>query len=109
MLEALQARLKVLEDEILCVTKLAAEAKETLAQDNYWRLAQDLQREARELRLQIARTAESSAPDHKSRGPLSSSVPSGASRNNSCKSSERVYISNFPSAERGHFSLGLSQ
>src|SRR5271157_4907358 len=68
MLEALQARLKVLEDEILCVTKLAAEAKETLAQDNYWRMAQDLQREARELRLQIARTAESSAPDHKSRG-----------------------------------------
>ncbi len=109
MLEALQARLKVIEDEILRVTNLAAEESETVAQDNYWRLAQDLQREARELRLQIAKTAEPSARDHKSRGPLSSSVPSGASRNNSCKSSGRVYISNFPSAVRGHFSLGLSQ
>ncbi len=109
MLEALQTRLNVLEDEILHLAKLAAEASETVEQDNYWHLAQDLQREARELRLQIRKVAESSAPDHKSRGPLSSSVPSGASRNNSCKSSERVYISNPPSPRRGHLSFGLSQ
>ncbi len=109
MLEALQTRLKVLEDEILRLAKLAAQASETVEQDNYWHLAQDLQREARELRLQIVKKAESSTPDHKSRGPLSSSVPSGASRNNSCKSSERVNISKFPSAVRGHFSFGLSQ
>lgn len=96
LLEALPARLKVLEDEILRLTKLAAEANETVEQDNYWRLAQDLQREARELRSQIAKTAESPTPDHKSRGPLCISLPSGASRNNSCKSSERVYISNRP-------------
>jgi RNA:NAD 2'-phosphotransferase (TPT1/KptA family) len=40
LLEALPARLKVLEDEILRLTKLAAEANETVEQDNYWRLAQ---------------------------------------------------------------------
>jgi hypothetical protein len=107
VVEALQARLKFLEDEILRFTKLAAQANETVEQDNYWRLAQDLQREARELRSQIAKTAEFSAPDHKSRGPVCISLPSGASRNNSCKSSERVYISNFPSAGPRPLFLGL--
>lgn len=50
---ALQARLRVLEDEILRLTKLASQAPDRLDQDNYWRLAQDLQREARELRAEI--------------------------------------------------------
>ena len=45
--EALQDRLKVLEDELLRIAKLAAESSENVQQDNYWRLAQDLQREAR--------------------------------------------------------------
>src|SRR5712691_12433765 len=46
---------------------------------------------------------------YKSRGPLSSSLPAGASLNKACRSSRRVYISKFQSAPRGHFSLGLSQ
>lgn len=108
VVQALQALLKFLEDEILRFTKLAAQANETLEQDYYWRLAQDLQREARELRSQIAKTAEFSASDHKSRGPLCISLSFGcASRNNSCKSSERVYISNFPSAGPRPLFLGL--
>ncbi|MFZ0291581.1 MAG: hypothetical protein WB616_22935 [Candidatus Sulfotelmatobacter sp.] len=53
LVEALQARLKVLEDEILRLTKQASQAPEKIQQDNYWRMAQDLQREARELRVQI--------------------------------------------------------
>ena len=48
--EALEARLKVLEDEILRLSKLASEASHQLEQDKYWTLALDLQREARELR-----------------------------------------------------------
>ena len=107
VVEALQARLKFVEDEILRFTKLAAQANETVEQDNYWRVAQDLQREARELRSQIAKTPEFSAPDHKSWGPLCMSLPSGASRNNSCKSSERLHIPNFPSAGPRPLFLGL--
>ena len=53
LVEALQARLKVLEDEILRLTKQASQAPEKIQQDNCWRMAQDLQREARELRVQI--------------------------------------------------------
>lgn len=52
-LEALHARLQVLEEEIVGLTKLASEAMTTAEQDNYWLLAQDLQRDARELRAQI--------------------------------------------------------
>ncbi len=51
--EALQSRLKVLEEEILRLTEQASQSSEKSEQDNYWRLAQDLQREARELRSQI--------------------------------------------------------
>jgi hypothetical protein len=53
--EALASRLRVIEEEILRLTKLATEASDTAQQDNYLGLAQDLQREARELRLQIKR------------------------------------------------------
>lgn len=109
LVEALRARLKVLEDEILRLTELAAQANETAEQDGYWQHALDLQREAREVRWQIRKESEASTPGHKSHGPLSSSLPSGASRSNSCKSSRRVYISSRPSAVLGHFSLGLSQ
>jgi hypothetical protein len=64
VVEALRDRLKVLEDEILRVAEFAAQAVETSAQDNYWQFARDLQREAREVRLQIARmTGRSESPD----------------------------------------------
>jgi len=59
VLGALQARLQVLENEILRLTKLAAQEPGQTQQDNYWRLAQDLQREARALRAEIARILES--------------------------------------------------
>ncbi len=56
--EALQERLKVLEEvlekEILRVTNLAAESPNLCQQDNYYLLAQDLRREIRDLRRQIA-------------------------------------------------------
>jgi hypothetical protein len=58
--EALQAGLQVLEDEILRLAKQASASQDQNVQDNYWRLAQDLQREARELRLQIKKNSESS-------------------------------------------------
>jgi hypothetical protein len=58
VVEALQARLKVLEDEIFRQTNLAAQASDTTRQDNYLRMAQDLQREARVLRLEILRMSE---------------------------------------------------
>jgi TfoX/Sxy family transcriptional regulator of competence genes len=61
LVEALQARLRVLEDEILRLTKLASQAPDTREQDSYWRLAQDLQREARELRSEIRRASEPEA------------------------------------------------
>lgn len=61
--EALQARLKVLEDEILRLTNLASQSSDSGDQDNYLRLAQDLQREARELRSEITRTPEPTAVD----------------------------------------------
>jgi hypothetical protein len=53
--EALQSRLKVLEDEISRLTKLAAQSSDQVDQDKYWRLAKDLQREARALRGEIAK------------------------------------------------------
>jgi hypothetical protein len=53
--EALEARLQVLEQEILRLTQLAAQEKETEQQDKFWQLAQDLQREARQIRSEIAR------------------------------------------------------
>ena len=53
LVDALPARLKVLEDEIVRLPKLAAEAVDQSLQDNYWRLAQDVQREARQLRSEI--------------------------------------------------------
>jgi glycine cleavage system regulatory protein len=46
-LEALESRLKVIEEEILRLTKLAAQSGNTEEQENH------LQREARELRLEI--------------------------------------------------------
>jgi hypothetical protein len=55
VVEALEGCLKVLEEEILRLTKLASESTDLANQENYWRLAQDLQRAARETRLQIKR------------------------------------------------------
>lgn len=55
LLESLHARLKVLEEEILRLTKLASQASDNDQQDNYYGLAQDVQREARQLRSEIAR------------------------------------------------------
>jgi hypothetical protein len=65
--EALQARLRVVDDKILRLTMLASKAPDDRRRlDDYWDLAQDLQREARELRSKIkniseCKTAESGA------------------------------------------------
>jgi len=61
--EALQSGLKVLEDEILRLTRLASQETETARQDDHLRLAQDLNCEARELRSQIRKMSESEASD----------------------------------------------
>ena len=56
--EALHARLKVLEDEILRLTELASQAPKQIDQDSNWGLAQDLQRAARQLRREIRKLSE---------------------------------------------------
>lgn len=61
--EALHARLKVLEDEILRLTELAAQAPKQIDQESNWGLAQDLQREARQLRHEINKLSELPAAD----------------------------------------------
>ncbi|MGA7401170.1 MAG: hypothetical protein WCC99_12545 [Candidatus Sulfotelmatobacter sp.] len=65
VVEALQDRLKVLEDEILRLTKLASQSSDKIQQDAYWQLAQDLQREARKLRSEISRLSETAAADRR--------------------------------------------
>lgn len=57
VVEALQTRLKVLEDEILRLAKAGSQETEKAQQDNLWHLAQDLQREARDLRAEIDRAS----------------------------------------------------
>jgi hypothetical protein len=57
LVEALQSRLKVLDDEILRLTNLASETAEKDQQENHWLMAKDLQREAQQLRSQIAKIA----------------------------------------------------
>jgi len=59
--EALQSRLRVLEEEILRLIKLASLAEDQVVQDNYWRLAEDLQMEARELRSVLRKISEESS------------------------------------------------
>lgn len=56
ILEALQDRLKILEDEILHLTDLASRTSDHEQQDAYNHLAEDLQREARALRREIKRS-----------------------------------------------------
>jgi hypothetical protein len=65
LVEALQARLKVLEDEIQRLTDLASRTPEKDQQENHWLMAQDLQREARDLRSQIVKTSTSADEDHR--------------------------------------------
>ena len=62
--EALESRLRAIEEEITRVTKLAAESADSEQQDNYFRLAQDLQREARELRNQIKKGSHAKRSPH---------------------------------------------
>jgi hypothetical protein len=61
--EALQARLNVLDDEILRLTMLASDTPNKRQPDYYWDLAQDLQREARELRSEIKKISECKAAE----------------------------------------------
>jgi hypothetical protein len=63
LVEALQARLKIIEDKILRLTNLAAQTSEKAPQENHWLLAKDLQREARGLRVQIATVSDSTSHD----------------------------------------------
>lgn len=51
--DALESRLRAIEEEISRLLKLSAEVSEPDRQDDYLRLAQDLQREAREVRAEI--------------------------------------------------------
>jgi hypothetical protein len=62
--EAFESRLRILEEEILRLSKLAAEYVDQSEQDKCWLLAQDLQREARELRAQIRKESQSVAEGH---------------------------------------------
>jgi hypothetical protein len=57
LVEALQSRLQVLEGEILRITNLASQSSENNQQENHWLMANDLQREARQLRAAIAKIA----------------------------------------------------
>jgi len=59
--EALESRLRVLEEEILRLIKLASQSEDQPVQDNYWRLAQDLQIEARGLRSVLRKISEESS------------------------------------------------
>ncbi len=61
LVEALQSHLTALENEILHVTRQASQATQQDDQDNHWRLAQDLQREARALRQEIKKLSEPKA------------------------------------------------
>jgi hypothetical protein len=56
--EALQERLRVVEEEVVRLTELASAATEPSEQNHYWLLATDLQREARELRCEIQRAVQ---------------------------------------------------
>jgi len=58
LVEALEARLRVLEDEILRLTRLASQSSSQAEQDRQLLLVRDLQHEARELRSQIRRISE---------------------------------------------------
>jgi len=51
--EALQARLLAFEEEIVRLTELASGTKDPDQQQQYWDLAQELQREARDIRAEI--------------------------------------------------------
>jgi hypothetical protein len=53
--EALQERLRVVEEEAVRVAQLASASTQPTEQNHYWLLATDLQREARELRREIQR------------------------------------------------------
>jgi hypothetical protein len=53
LVEALQSRLKVIEDEILHLTNLASQTAEKDQRENHWLMAKDLQRQAQQLRAQI--------------------------------------------------------
>ena len=65
LVEGMQARLKVLEDEIQRLTDLASKTPEKDQQENHWLMAQDLQREARDLRSQIMKTSTSTHADRR--------------------------------------------
>jgi hypothetical protein len=56
--EALESRLKLLEEEIQRLTNLASQTPEKDQQENHWLMAKDLQREAQELRAQIRRSSQ---------------------------------------------------
>ena len=64
LFEALRARLKTIEEEILRLTKLASQSSDRIEQDSLWRLAQDLQLQARELRLEMKKLSEADTAEH---------------------------------------------
>jgi hypothetical protein len=91
-LEALSARLQVLEQEILRLTQLAAEEEETEQQDNFWRLALDVQREARVIRSQIARLIELEGASKSSPVADDTSLTSSPKRSSARTSSAKIQI-----------------
>jgi hypothetical protein len=53
VLRALHARLDAIESEIVRLTDLASATDDLNRQEEYWAMAQDLQRAAREIRAQL--------------------------------------------------------
>ena len=62
LLRVAEARLKSVEDEILRLVRLASEADDRKLQQTYLDLAQDLQREARGIRIQLSECLNASWP-----------------------------------------------
>jgi hypothetical protein len=66
--QAIQARLDTIEQEIDCLSRMAASAKDIALQRQYWELAGDMQAEARKLRDELNRISSQAATGE--RGPI---------------------------------------
>ena len=71
MFQELESRLRAIEIEITRLLKLAAEISDPAKQDDHLRLAQDLQREARQLRVEINKRPSPAPPAGDGKDPRS--------------------------------------
>lgn len=81
--KALQARLKVLDDEILRLINLASRAPDRVEQDKHILLAQDIQREARTVRAELQKIS-GSAADSLPAVPQHAPTPQGSFHKKFC-------------------------